>query len=51
MISVRARVVVLNGKSTVDTPEIRPNSDNTLSLRSLRFAGQTFALYFDQGGA
>ena len=51
VISVRARVVVLNGKSAADTPEIRPNSDGTLSLRSLRFAGQTFALYFDQGGA
>jgi hypothetical protein len=49
--SGRARVVLLNRKSPADAPATRTNSDGTLSLQSLRFAGQTFALYFDQGGA
>lgn len=49
--SSRARVVRLNRNSASDTLETRANSDGSLSLQSLRFAGQSFALYFDQGAA
>jgi hypothetical protein len=49
VVSVRARLVLLNRKSPADTPGTRTNSDGSISLRSLRFAGQSFALYFDQG--
>lgn len=49
--SVRARVVVLNRKSPADTPGTRANPDGSLALESLRFAGQNFALYFDEGDA
>ena len=51
VVSVQARVVLLNTKSPADTPATRTKSDGSVSLRSLRFAGQTFALYFDQGAA
>jgi hypothetical protein len=44
---VPARVVLLNGKSPVSVPETLANSDGSLSLQSMRFAGQTMALYFD----
>ncbi|MGH9828349.1 MAG: hypothetical protein ACREDR_34425, partial [Blastocatellia bacterium] len=47
--SVQARVVALDRKSPANTPAIRTNADGSLSLISLRFAGQTFALYFDLG--
>jgi hypothetical protein len=47
--SVQARVVLLNRKSPADAPATHTNSDGSISLQSLRFAGQTFALYFDQG--
>lgn len=46
--SVRARVVLLNRKSSANQPATHTDADGALSLRSLRFAGQTFALYFDQ---
>ena len=46
--TVRARVVFLNRKSSADKPVTRTDPDGSLSLQSLRFAGQTFALYFDQ---
>jgi len=49
VVSVRARVVLLNRKSPADAPGTRTNSDGSVFLHSLRFAGQTFALYFDQG--
>jgi hypothetical protein len=49
VVSVRARVVLLNRKSPADAPGTRTNSDGSVFLQSLRFAGQTFALYFDQG--
>ena len=49
--SVRARVVMLNRKSPADTPGTRANPDGSLALESLRFAGQNFALYFDEGDA
>lgn len=51
VLSVRARVVLLNRKSPADAPGTRTNSDGSVFLQSLRFAGQTFALYFDQGAA
>lgn len=47
--SVRARVALLNRKSAADTPETRTNADGSVWVQSLRFSGQTFALYFDQG--
>jgi len=49
VVSVRARFVLLNRISPADTPGTRTNSDGSLSLQSLRFAGQACALYFDQG--
>jgi hypothetical protein len=47
IVSVRARAVLLNRKSPADAPGTRTNSDGSVFLQSLRFAGQTFALYFD----
>jgi len=47
VVSVKARFVLLSQKSPADTPGTRANSDGSLSLQSLRFAGQSFALYFD----
>ena len=49
VLGVRARVVLLSRISPADTPETSTGSDGSLSLRSLRFAGQNLALYFDQG--
>ena len=49
VVGVRARFVVLNRISPADTPGARTNSDGSLSLQSLRFAGQAYALYFDEG--
>jgi len=51
VVSVLARVVLLNRKSPADAPGTGTNSDGTVFLQSLRFAGQTFALYFDRGKA
>jgi hypothetical protein len=48
---VREQVVLLNRKSRDDKPETHANSDGSVSLQSLRFAGQTFAPYFDRGAA
>jgi len=47
LVSVPARVVLLNWKSPTDTLGTLTNSDGSRSLQSLRFAGQAFALYFD----
>lgn len=49
IVSARARVVTLDRKSPANAPGMRTNADGSLSLISLRFAGQTFALYFDLG--
>lgn len=46
-VSVQARVVRLNRRSPADTPGTRTNPDGSVSVQSLRFAGETFALYFD----
>jgi hypothetical protein len=48
---VQAKVVLLNGKPPADLPGTRANPDGSVFLGSLRFAGQTFALYFVQGAA
>jgi len=42
-----ARIVLLDRKSPSDQSTPRTNSDGSLSLQSLRFAGETFALYFN----
>ncbi len=47
IVSAQARVVLLNMESSADIPKTRTNSDGSVSLDSLRFAGQRFALYFD----
>ena len=49
IVSVPAKIFLLNMKSPSDTPGTRANPDGSLSLQSLRFAGQTFALYFSGG--
>jgi len=49
VVSVRARLVLLNRISPADTPETRASSDGSLSLQSLRFARQAYALYFEEG--
>lgn len=46
---VPARVVLLNAESRTDTIGTSTNVDGSLSLESLRFAGEKLALYFDQG--
>jgi hypothetical protein len=46
---VPARVVLVNAESRTDTIGTSPNADGSLSLESLRFAGEKLALYFDQG--
>ena len=46
--SVPARVVTLDRKSPSDLPATRTNPDGSLSFQSLRFTGETFALYFDR---
>jgi len=47
IVGVRARVVLLSRQSPASTPGTRANSDGSLSLQSLRFAGQNVALCFD----
>ena len=49
--SISAKVLLLSGKTTASTPETRANSDGSVSLRSLRFAGESFALYFAHGAS
>ena len=46
---VPARVVLLNAASRSDAIGTSPNADGSLSLQSLRFAGEKLALYFNQG--
>jgi hypothetical protein len=46
---VPARVVLLNAESRTDTIGTSTNKAGSLSLESLRFAGEKLALYFDQG--
>jgi hypothetical protein len=49
IVSVQARVVMLNRKSSaVEPAATRNNADGSLSLQSLRFAGEALALYFDR---
>jgi len=45
---VPARVVLLKGESSTDTIGTTAKADGSLSLASLRFAGEKLALYFDQ---
>lgn len=45
--TVPAHFVILNGKAPANLASTSTNSDGSLSLRALRFAGQNFALYFD----
>jgi hypothetical protein len=45
--SLQARIVLLNRKSPAPGAGIVTNPDGSRSLQSLRFAGQSFALYFD----
>jgi hypothetical protein len=49
VISAQAKVVLLSTKYPANTPATRANPDGSASLRSLRFAGQAFALYFAPG--
>lgn len=42
-----ARFVILNGRAPANLASTHTNSDGSLSLQSLRFAGEPFALYFD----
>jgi hypothetical protein len=47
LVSVPARFVLLNGKAPADAAETLNCAGGSAALRSLRFAGQAFALYFD----
>jgi hypothetical protein len=49
--SVPARVVTLSRKAPADASATRTNADGSLSVESVRFVGETFALYFDVGGS
>jgi hypothetical protein len=42
-----ARIVILGKASPADKAAPRANTDGTLALGSLQFAGETFALFFD----
>lgn len=46
--ATQARMVLLNRQSPSAMPGTLSNPDGSVSLQSLRFAGQSFALYFDQ---
>ena len=46
--SVPAKIVFLSAKSPAYAPGTRANPDGSVSLQSLRFAGQDFALYFSK---
>jgi hypothetical protein len=48
VVTVSARVVVLDAKSPANLPATRTNSDGSLTLESLRFEGESLALYFDR---
>jgi hypothetical protein len=48
-LTVPGRIVLLNAKPAGDFIGAHASTDGTLSLRSLRFAGQMFAVYFDSG--
>jgi len=41
------RVVILGKKPLADAAVLRTNADGSISLGSLQFAGETFALFFD----
>jgi len=45
------QVVLLNRESTPDKPETHAKSDGSISLQSLRFAGQIFGPYFKRRAA
>ena len=47
VIQTNARVVILGIKPSADEVIPRTNADGTVSLGSLEFAGETFALFFD----
>ena len=51
VVSARARVVILDREAPSDLSGTHTNLDGSVFLQSLRFAGQSFALYFDQGGS
>ncbi|HTV58489.1 MAG TPA: hypothetical protein VMJ93_06425 [Verrucomicrobiae bacterium] len=46
-----ARILMLDGKAASTVPETRTNPDGTITLNSLRFAGQALAVYFDPGAS
>lgn len=46
--STQVRIVLLNEQSPAAVPGTLSNPDGSVSLQSLRFAGRSFALYFDQ---
>lgn len=45
--TLQARIVILDAKASADAIGTRANPDGSLSLDSLRFEGENFALYFD----
>jgi type IV secretion system protein VirB10 len=47
VVQMRARVVILGIRPATDEVVPRTNADGTISLGSLQFAGETFALFFD----
>ena len=47
IVRAEARVLQLNSGPTANEPGMRTNADGSVSLRLLRFAGQTLALYFE----
>lgn len=47
--TAEARILTMYAKAPASVPETKANSNGTESLISLRFAGQTLALYFEPG--
>jgi len=47
VVLLTARIVILGNRPVTDEVVPRTNADGTVSLGSLQFAGETFALFFD----
>jgi hypothetical protein len=49
LVSVPARIITLDRRSSADGTTTRNNPDGSVALKSLRFAGENFVLSFDLG--
>jgi hypothetical protein len=47
LVQTQGRIVILGKAPLANEVTLRTNADGSLALRSLQFAGETFALFFD----